>query len=351
MLAKAQRARYSSWSLRDLTLEARARWFKPEGDAYALDPAIQRAVSFERRNLADEGADFWLPDSYDIVFCRNVLMYFTPQQAAAAVARIARALMPGGYLFLGHAETLRGLSNDFHLCHTHGTFYYQRKESSQSQEYASALAVEPTAWPVPPRDDTGWIDAIDNAARRIHALSMPSPVVAVAPTRALPDLHLALESLHQEQFGQTLTQIGSLPPEHAADPDVLLLKAMSQSQSGAIVQARATCLQLLALDELNAGAHYVLGLCREEAGELQGALTHYQSAAYLAPDFAMPRLHIGLLQRRQGERDAARHDLAQALVLLQNEDPSRILLFGGGFKREALLALCRAELAAFGDLP
>jgi chemotaxis protein methyltransferase CheR len=74
-------------------------------------------------------------------------------------------------------------------------------------------------------------------------------------------------------------------------------------------------------------------------------------ALYLDPGFAMPRLHLGLLSRRSGDRDAARRELEQALDLLQREDPSRLLLFGGGFGRGALVALCRAELAACGGAP
>jgi chemotaxis protein methyltransferase CheR len=62
----------------------------------------------------------------------------------------------------------------------------------------------------------------------------------------------------------------------------------------------------------------------------------------------MPRMHLGLLARRGGDREAARRELGQAVTLLQREDASRLLLFGGGFRREALLALCRAELQSCG---
>ena len=61
-------------------------------------------------------------------------------------------------------------------------------------------------------------------------------------------------------------------------------------------------------------------------------------AIYLDPRFAMPRLHLGLLARRAGERTRAHDELGRALDLLAREEPSRILLFGGGFSREAGLA-------------
>ncbi len=359
MLAKAARARYTPWSLREFPAELKGRWFRPDGDAFVLEESIRRMVRFEARNLADEGADFWLPGSFDVIFCRNVLMYFTPAQAQAAVARIARALAPGGYFFLGHAETLRGVSNDFHLCHSHGAFYSQRKGGAVEAPAGAACAAAARAWAPEPPADTGWVDAIGRAARRIDVLASGGATATASPTASAgagapaagpgPDLAQARELLHNERYAQSLEQIGALPREHADDPDVLLLKAVSLSHSGSLAAAEAVCRQLLALDELNAGAHYVLALCSEGAGDVAGALGHNQSAAYLDPDFAMPRLHIGLLERRQGEREAARRDLALALQLLQKEDPARLLLFGGGFKRDALLALCRAELAAFGE--
>jgi chemotaxis protein methyltransferase CheR len=58
----------------------------------------------------------------------------------------------------------------------------------------------------------------------------------------------------------------------------------------------------------------------------------------------MPRLHLGLLARRLGKRDVARRELNEALTLLERENASRLLLFGGGFSREALVALCVSAL-------
>jgi chemotaxis protein methyltransferase CheR len=114
------------------------------------------------------------------------------------------------------------------------------------------------------------------------------------------------------------------------------------------VQAERACEQLLALDELNAGAHYLLALCREGAGDRGGAVSHDQTAVYLDPGFAMAHVHLGLLARRANDRNTARRELEQAILLLQREDASRLLLFGGGFSRDALMALCRAELSASG---
>jgi len=95
----------------------------------------------------------------------------------------------------------------------------------------------------------------------------------------------------------------------------------------------------------------LLALCRESAGDRQGAIDHDRAAVYLDPGFAMPRMHLGLMARRSGDSEDARRELAQALLLLGREEVSRLLLFGGGFTRDALIALCRAELMSAGGAP
>jgi chemotaxis protein methyltransferase CheR len=154
--------------------------------------------------------------------------------------------------------------------------------------------------------------------------------------------------LQRERFAEALAVVQGFPPESRRDADVLLLRAVLLVQDAQLSDAEATCTQLLAIDELNAGAHYVLALCREHGHDNTGAGEQYQMAAYLDAAFAMPRLHLGLMARRNGDCISARREFEQALVLLRREEAPRLLLFGGGFDREALIALCDAELTACG---
>jgi chemotaxis protein methyltransferase CheR len=91
-----------------------------------------------------------------------------------------------------------------------------------------------------------------------------------------------------------------------------------------------------------------MALAREHVGDHRGAVGHDQTAVYLDPAFAMPHLHLGLMLRRQGDQAAALPELRQAVALLAREDASRVLLFGGGFSREALIELGRRELRGAG---
>lgn len=355
VLQRAVRARFTDWALRETPPEIQRAWFRHEGRDVVLEDAARTAVEFEERNLAVEDPELWQPAMYDAIFCRNVLMYFTPEHAQSLVTRITRSLAPGGFLFLGHAETLRGLSQQFHLCHTHGTFYYQCRERTEVEPLQHRCDTFEPATAAPALaalvEDAGtWVDAIHRAADRIQALARaPAPPIAAAvPPARRSDLGLALDLLRKERFTEALDLVDRLPVESKRDPDVLLLQALLLAHSGQPAAAEQVCQQLLAVDELSAGAHYILALCREGAGDRRGAADHDQVAAYLDPLFAMPRLHLGLLARRTGDRDAARRELGQALLLFQREEASRVLLFGGGFNRDTLITLCRAELEACG---
>jgi chemotaxis protein methyltransferase CheR len=360
MLARAQRGRYSSWALRETPDELIRRWFVREGREFVLADEIRAAVSFEERNLAEPNSDLWLPGSYDAVFCRNVLMYFVPEVARAIVASCARALSPDGYLFLGHAETLRGLSQDFELRHTHDTFYYQRRDGagegprpeplSRLARGAEGVAAVP-AQVAQIAQASSWIDAIAQSTARVHALSRAPSAVAPPGCGATADLAPAIELLRRERFTEALALVHELPDGSGRDPDVLFLRAVLLTHSGQLELAETACAELLEGDALHAGVHYLLALCREARGDRERARELDQLALHLDPSFAMARLHLGLLARRLGDQGAARRELTQARELLAREDPSRLLLFAGGFERAALLALCNRELLAAGGKP
>lgn len=362
VIHRASQARFSAWALRATPADVQKRFFRPDGRDFLLDPAVRAMATFRERNLLEDDEALWQRGTYDVVFCRNVLMYLTEEAARGVVERISRSLAPGGFLFLGHAETMRGLSRDFHLEHTHGTFYYRRREE---HELAAVDGMEPAPSPahVPPEDllstiiaDDSWVENIRRASERVHSLTSasaagrerPIPEVVAAHTgreRARPDLVVAVDLLRRERYADAQALLGRLPHDSAHDPDALLLKAVLLTHGGDLRMAEEVCRDLLERDEMNAGAHYLMALCREGAGVPGSAVEHDQLAAYLDPGFAMPRLHLGLLARRAGDNDSARRELEHALALLEHEEASRLLLFGGGFSREALSALCRAELA------
>jgi chemotaxis protein methyltransferase CheR len=365
VLERATRGRYSNWSLRETPKELSARHFRAEGRDFQLSDVVRSMVVFEERNLVEDADAFWREGRFDVVFFRNVMMYFNPEVVAATVSRISRALSPGGYLFLGHAETLRGVSSDFHLRHTHETFYYQRREGAPVRLPEIARATAPRAAPSDKLAaaldlaDTSWISAIQQASDRIEHLTREPPSkpprgrsssTASNNGRPRADLGPAFELLRQERFAEAMDALPAGVEDSTVDLDAQLLRAVLLMNRGLLAEAESMCDHILGSDELNAGAHYLMALCREHAGDRDAAVEHDRAAAYLDTGFAMPHLHLGLLVRRAGDVERARSELGRAILLLTHEEPSRILLFGGGFSREALVALCRSELQAAGGV-
>lgn len=97
-----------------------------EGDNhYHVDPSLQKMVYFDYLNLLDIVQDGPI-EQFDVIFCRNVLIYFDEETIKRVVGGFHRALKKDGYLFLGHAETISHFDIDFKTVHAEGTFYYQK---------------------------------------------------------------------------------------------------------------------------------------------------------------------------------------------------------------------------------
>ncbi len=320
-LARARRGRYSRWSLRTTSPEHEARWFVREGSEVAVVRALRDRVSFEEHNLIVDD-ELWAAGRWDVVFCRNAIMYLAPEHQERVIARIATALVPGGYLFLGHAETLRDRAR-FELCHTHGTFYFRASGRP-------AIAARPPA-------STAWIGEIAAASTRVDSLAARLAV----PTEPSAPLVRILALLDAECFTEARLALAELP----VDRDVLVLRALIATHAGELAVAEVACEAALALDPGCAQAHYLIAQCRQSTEEPELATYHARRASELDPSFAMAHVLLGLLARRAGDRPGARRELAASLDLLEREEPRRLARFGGGLGKLALVGLCRAELA------
>ena len=368
-LAKARRGSYSAWSMRATPPDCVEKYFRRDHGQFVLDESVRAMVRFDELSVAREDYQFWQPHGFDIIFCRNVIMYLSARVVGEAVARFARALAPDGFLFLSHAEPLRGISQAFLVEHAEGAFYYVLRHAG-----GPPALQKQRAWPVSPRKDTAWPPKLSVSNARVtspaHSASSRgassiqrstiTPVRAVAePAFAEPppptldavsraekgtSLSLGAALIKAEQYDEALATLQGLAPADWRDPDVLLLTAIIQLERGRLDEAAELCTSLLALDGLNAAAHYLTALCHEHGGRHAAAIDSYRTVVYLDSAFAMPHLRLGLMFRRSGDLTGARRELQNASMLLAQEDPARVLLFGGGFSRSTLIDICGSEL-------
>ncbi len=126
MLSYCQNATYDQIAMnRGLTADKKQKYFSDLGDGkLQLNASIRRLVTFKRLNLLDK---FHHATKFDIIFCRNVLIYFSPQVKSAVLEQLANNLQPGGYLILGASESLTGFSERFEMVRCDPGIIYRLK--------------------------------------------------------------------------------------------------------------------------------------------------------------------------------------------------------------------------------
>jgi len=126
VLAEAKRAEYEDVALgRGLSAGRRQQFFIPQQDRWRLSEEIRKRVSFREQNLLQ---GFAALGKFDIIFCRNVLIYFSAERKKDILQRMAQSLNRGGYLFLGASETISGYSDAFESVRTPYSTIYRRKD-------------------------------------------------------------------------------------------------------------------------------------------------------------------------------------------------------------------------------
>jgi chemotaxis protein methyltransferase CheR len=122
-LQRARAATYGPWSVRRIEPSMERRFLTPQGDLVMVNSQARRPVEFQRHNLVLDPAPV---SDQDAVFCRNVLIYFSDATTRRVVLLLHEALAPGGYLFLGHAESLSRITDLFTPIRFQGAMVYQK---------------------------------------------------------------------------------------------------------------------------------------------------------------------------------------------------------------------------------
>lgn len=129
MLAHCKASKYDALALsRGLSPERKHRFFNNIGDFWEVKEEVKKNVRFIDINLMNSYSSL---GKFDVIFCRNVLIYFSTDLKKDILRRISQSLVPGGYLILGSTETLASYSDDFELVRYESGIAYQLKESSQ----------------------------------------------------------------------------------------------------------------------------------------------------------------------------------------------------------------------------
>jgi len=127
VLRAGQEGIYNEHQMASVDYSYRLRYFDKVGERYAVKKQIKELVHFDFHNLKTE----FLPQKNDVIFCRNVMMYFDEAEQRRLIEKFYRCLTPGGYLLVGHAESLLGLTHKFTMVYRNSGTAYRRIEVSQ----------------------------------------------------------------------------------------------------------------------------------------------------------------------------------------------------------------------------
>jgi chemotaxis protein methyltransferase CheR len=123
-LLAAQQGIYTESQMENVDYASRLRYFDRIGETYVVKAALKALVQFDFHNLKAE----YLPQHNDIIFCRNVMIYFDEAEQKRLIEKFYHCLNPDGFLFVGHAESLFGLTTKFRMIHHDSGTAYQRLE-------------------------------------------------------------------------------------------------------------------------------------------------------------------------------------------------------------------------------
>lgn len=126
VLEQARQGVYKEYAIRNIPQNILNKYFKQNGNLYALNPEVKRLVKFANINLYDPG-QVKMMSQCDVIFCANVLIYFDLPSKQQVVSYLYNALNKGGYLFIGYSESLHGVSKSFKLVHLPKAMAYQKE--------------------------------------------------------------------------------------------------------------------------------------------------------------------------------------------------------------------------------
>lgn len=280
-LARARAGVYSQWSFRGVSDEVRSRHFErlPSGQ-HAVKPHLAGLVKWSTLNLVSDHYPSLHTSTLamDIIFCRNVLMYFAPEQAKRAVDKLYNALNDGGWLVVSPVEAASSYLSQFRPVQFEGVTLHRREPRSLAPDF-----------PPPPRP------------RPVRERLSPAPVVPPAPARP----PVAPPAASDEPVA-----------EEALEAAELERRVRAYADRGLAEQACEWGRRLVAAAPLDALAHYLLALVLLEHGARDEAERSLRDSLYLEPDLVMAHWQLANLARADGHtHEAARH-LRRVLLLL-----------------------------------
>ncbi|NRD55662.1 chemotaxis protein CheR [Corallococcus exiguus] len=318
-LQRAKAGVYSPWSLRRIEPDLEKRFLVPHPGSsgndtqHSVTPEVVRTVDFRRHNLATDAVPSL---GFHAIFCRNVLIYFTPELVRAVLSRLVSALAPGGLLFVSPAEVPLTNGMGLETLDVDGTPVL-RMPLEQLWTAGESATVSPPRRDAPSaftaaslRRETPVPGSLRISSRR------PTPSAPMAVYSARPSSPAPVADAPRAQ--------ASTPAARAAQDAGLLTRALEAAHAGHFEEAEALARE--AARALSPEAYLLLAMVAESRNDLDAAVEAVRKALYLEPQLALGHATLVALYSRLDRREdaeRARQNALRALDGLDDEHPLR----------------------------
>jgi chemotaxis protein methyltransferase CheR len=312
-LNKAIHGKYTSWSFRQTDQAIKDKYFIARGKEWEVIPEIKKMVTFARLNLADYSYDAAASnsDQMDMIFCRNVLMYFTPEKAAAAGLRFFNSLVEKGWFISSQVELSEEYFSPFKRINFGNGIFYQKAPKPASANHFNFF-------------DTKLIEIEEPAKYIPGSISLPKPIHQVA--EALEQLSEKANSHdpeklfcrgHYQQCADQCLKIFHKTPDNVKN---LLLLIKSYANIGKLEEAKTWSEKLLTTQKLSTDSYQFIATIFSELGEYVSAESALKKALYLDHNNVSALLAMGNVMKRQGKTQGASRSFENANEILEMMD-------------------------------
>lgn len=335
-LAQARAGLFSNWELRTASEDLKRQCFAPADKNWLIGPEYRRGVQFEYQNLVAD-IDAFANDhagTFDIIFCRNVMIYFGPELMRHLLRRFGECLAPGGWLFVGHAEPYFEIANFFSPTAVAGATVYRKLD-------AAPILAGREPWPAA-REWTEGVPGADLAMPPLPPDSIPLLGLDGAPfgTAGGPASIEALAPMDATAAPQPVAAPAA--PAAAAGSDLETIRR--HADAGEWNPAIEACERALRQHPLDPALYYAHALISEHIGVPAAAEEALGRAIYLDRNFALAHYHLGRCQAARGDNKAATRAFANVLKILGARDDKEALAMGDGLTVAELRELTRLHV-------
>lgn len=304
-LAKARAARYSDFSFRGLSPALRERYFFPSGKAWQLQPVVQELVQFHELNLLSQYPPTALMQC-DVIFFRNVSIYFDTPTRRQIQHNLARLLQQDGVLMIGTAETLANDLGVLPLVEEAGLFYFSSGAAPvppRTPPVALATCSVAPPLPAPLVVPAEW-KTLAASAQAAPAAPAASDVSDTSDAPEHP-LARARQAMLAKDYAQALPLLEAIVAQHPGQIEARLLLAYALLERQDFARAQAVGEQVLQSDPWSVDACVLLGLAAKWQDDLPSAARWLRQAIYVRHDCWPAHYFLADVLRASGTLDAA----------------------------------------------